>query len=166
VAGLAEHVAVHDDDRVASDDDGVRLGDRPRLAARQALGVRARYLARQVGLVDVGRPHFVRDVDQCQQVPATRRLRREDDTRAFAHRSSQSVTGPSFTSSTSIIAPNSPVSVGTPRARIFATNSSYSGMACSGRAASMKLGRRPFSALPYSVNCETTSTDPPTSATA
>ncbi len=38
--------------------------------------------------------------------------RREDDARTRrAHRSSQSVTGPSFTSSTSIIAPNSPVSV-------------------------------------------------------
>src|SRR6266513_2534132 len=39
-------------------------------------------------------------------------------------------------------------------------------MAISGAAASTKLGRRPFVASPYSVNCETTSTAPPTSASA
>jgi hypothetical protein len=82
------------------------------------------------------------------------------------YRSSHNVTGPSFTRSTSIIAPNSPVSTGVPPARSNVMNRSYNGMACSGRAASMNDGRRPFDASPYNVNCDTTSTDPPTSPSA
>src|SRR5262249_6160105 len=55
-----------------------------------------------------------------------------------------SVTGPSLPSSTLIPAPNCPAATGTPSARIALRNESYIGMACSGRAAPMKLGRRPF----------------------
>src|SRR5437879_1639650 len=47
-----------------------------------------------------------------------------------------SVTGPSFTSSTCIIAPKRPEAVRTPRARTALRNSSYSGTAISGGAAS------------------------------
>src|SRR5205823_10097470 len=65
---------------------------------------------------------------------------------------------------------NSPVStrvpLPAPRSRKSATNRSYSGIATSGGAASMKLGRRPLPASPYSVNCDTTSTPPCTSASA
>src|SRR5881394_822325 len=68
------------------------------------------------------------------------------------------------------MAPNSPVStrvpVPAPRSRSSATNRSYKGIATSGGAASMKLGRRPLPASPYSVNCDTTSTAPCTSASA
>jgi len=74
------------------------------------------------------------------------------------------VTGPSFTSSTSIAAPNSPVSTGRPVSRSSSRKRSYRGMAVSGRAASTKLGRRPLRASPYSVNCETTRRAPSTSA--
>ena len=68
-----------------------------------------RLLAGEIRLVDVGRPHLVRDADEREQLAPPRRLRGEDDARR-RHRSSHRVTGPSFTSSTSIIAPNSPVS--------------------------------------------------------
>src|SRR5437762_2895929 len=68
------------------------------------------------------------------------------------------------------MAPNSPVStrvpLPAPRSLSSATNRSYKGIATSGGAASMKLGRRPLLASPYSVNCDTTSTAPPTSASA
>lgn len=54
------------------------------------------------------------------------------------------VTGPSFTSSTVIIAPKRPVCVATPRRRSSAANTSTSGAATSGRAAASKLGRLPL----------------------
>ncbi len=45
-----------------------------------------------------------------------------------------------------------------PSCRSRSTTASTSGSACSGRAASIQLGRRPLSVLPYSVNWLTTST--------
>jgi len=66
VAGLAKDVAVHDHDGVRGDDDRVRLalGDRARLASRQALRVRPRLLSVKRRLVDVRRRHGVCDADQ------------------------------------------------------------------------------------------------------
>src|SRR5205085_573270 len=55
-----------------------------------------------------------------------------------------SVTGPSFTSSTCIMAPKRPVATGRPSARSASTNASYSGTATAGAAAPTKLGRRPL----------------------
>ena len=54
------------------------------------------------------------------------------------------VTGPSFTSETSILAPKTPVCTGTPSARNASPNRSHSGWASSGRAASVKLGPTPL----------------------
>src|SRR4051812_39474927 len=51
-----------------------------------------------------------------------------------------------------------------PRLRSLVLNSSYSVAASSGGAAAMKLGRRWPRALPYSVNCDTTSAAPLTSS--
>src|SRR5579862_9245742 len=72
------------------------------------------------------------------------------------------VTGPSLTSDTAIIAPNSPVSTLTPSFRTSERNSSYSRFASSGAAARMNDGRRPDSVSASSVNCEMTSSSPPT----
>src|SRR6266478_5011824 len=79
--------------------------------------------------------------------------------------SSSMVTGPSFTSSTSIISWKWPVSQRTPDSRTRLTNVSYSVRAISGRAASSNDGLFPLRTSPYSVNCDTTKTAPPTSAT-
>lgn len=58
------------------------------------------------------------------------------------------VTGPSFTSDTCIIAPKTPVCTSIPFSRSFSLNASYSGSACSGLAAFIKLGRLPFRQSP------------------
>ncbi len=133
----------------APDHQRVRVlgGELSRLLAREALGVGGGELVRQVGLVDVGGADFVGDADLRQKLAPPRRLRRQDDARR-GHFSSHSVTGPSLTRSTSIMAPNSPVSTGVPVSRRRATNRSYSGIAVSGRAASMNDGRRPREASP------------------
>ena len=58
------------------------------------------------------------------------------------------VTGPSFTRETAISAPNSPVSTCViPRCLSPSLNASYKGIAVSGRAAAIKLGRLPFLCL-------------------
>ena len=80
------------------------------IATREPLGMCSRMFARQVRFVDIGGANLVRDANERQQLAAARRLRGEDHV-GWRHRSSQRVTGPSFTSSTSIIAPNSPLSV-------------------------------------------------------
>src|SRR3990172_8378499 len=80
--------------------------------------------------------------------------------------SSRIVTGPSFTSSTSICAPNKPDSTGREdRPFRIASIPRNKGSALPGRSAASKPGRFPFCASPYRVNCETTRTPPPTSAT-
>src|SRR5262245_2947629 len=79
--------------------------------------------------------------------------------------STSTVTGPSLTNSTCIIAWNSPVATTRPAERNSLTTPSYVARAMSGEAASSNDGRRPLRMSPYSVNCETTSTAPPTSAT-
>src|SRR5256885_3725072 len=136
-----------------------------RLFARQPRHISLGLLGWAEALIHFRRHHAKLEPDHLEQLASARGSARQDD-----HFSRINVTGPSFTSSTSIIAPNSPVATCTPlpapRSRISATNRSYSGMASSGAAASTKLGRRPFVASPYSVNCETTSTAPPTSASA
>ena len=106
-------------------DDGVVVDrDRRRLSARESLGVSARRLARRdsVSSMSAGRTSCAMPTRR-EQLAAPRRLRREDDARTH-QRSSQSVTGPSFTSSTCMSAPNSPVSTRTPRSRSSATNRS------------------------------------------
>ena len=102
---------------------GARAAITAHFSAREPLGVRDRRLAGEVALIDLGRHHLVRDAEHRHEVAPPRRRRREDDAQS-AHRSSQRVTGPSFTSSTSIIAPNSPVSTVSPCARSSATNRS------------------------------------------
>ena len=128
VGRLAEDRAVEDDDRIGGDDHGIRvtLGQAVRLLAREPLGVRHRLFAGMQRLVDVGRIDVVLDPDEREQLSAARGLRRENHVHrhARAHFSNQSVTGPSFTSSTSIIAPNSPVSTVSPRSRSARTNPS------------------------------------------
>src|SRR5207248_3786297 len=79
--------------------------------------------------------------------------------------SSRIVTGPLFTSSTSIMAWNCPVSQRRPAARILSTKYSYSRLASSGLAAASNDGRLPRRTSPYRVNCETTSTAPSNSCT-
>src|SRR2546430_7211896 len=144
---------------------GLARRHRAGLVPRQPRHVRLGLLRGQQRLVHVGRDRAERQPQHLEQLAAPRRPAGEDD-----HLSRIKVTGPSFTSSTSIMAPNSPVStrvpVPAPRSRSSATNRSYSGIATSGGAASMKLGRRPLPASPYSVNCDTTSTPPCTSASA
>src|SRR5207244_13231635 len=76
------------------------------------------------------------------------------------HVSSTTVTGPSFTSSTSILAPKTPFSTGTPCPRNSAQKRSYRGSASSGGAASAKLGRFPFAVSALSVNWDTTRAAP------
>ncbi len=53
----------------------------------------------------------------------------------YSRVSSTNVTGPSFTSSTAILAPKLPVCVGTPTSRIAPANASTSGSGGSGAAA-------------------------------
>src|SRR5213082_257592 len=143
------------------------------LVPRQPRHVRLGLFPGQQRLVHVGRDRAERQPQHLEQLAASRRAAGEDNNPAReggGHRSRISVTGPSFTSSTSIMAPNSPVStrvpLPAPRSRKSATNRSYSGIATSGGPASMKLGRRPLPASPYSVNFDTTSTPPCTSASA
>src|SRR5690606_30702668 len=66
----------------------------------------------------------------------------------YALLSTISVTGPSLTSSTSIIAPNTPVSTLSPLARKRSLKVSYNSRAASGGAASTKLGLRPLRQSP------------------
>ena len=58
-------------------------------------------------------------------------------------------------------APNFPVAIGgSVNSSMAATNASYKGMACSGRAARMKLGRVPFLVEACKVNWLTINTSP------
>src|SRR5882762_6677568 len=161
---LSEDRAPQHHRRVGPEHDGPPLArrHRRRLLTRQTRHIALGLLGRPEALVHIGRYHAELEPDHVEQLPSARRSASEDD-----HRSRIRVTGPSFTRSTSIMAPNAPVSTRTPlpapRSRSSATNRSYSGTASSGGAASTKLGRRPFFTSPYSVNCDTTSTPPPTS---
>ena len=58
-------------------------------------------------------------------------------------------------------APKRPVCVGTPSSRSASANASTSGSASSGRAAAVKLGRRPRRMSARSVNWLTTRASPP-----
>src|SRR5438094_8105104 len=155
--------------RVGREHDGSPLAPchRRRLFSGQPRHISLGLLGRPEALIHFRRHHAELEPDHLEQLTSTRRSACQDD-----HFSRIRVTGPSFTSSTSIIAPNSPVATCTPlaapRSLISATNRSYSGTASSGGAASMKLGRRPLVTSPYSVNCDTTSTPPlpPTSESA
>ena len=64
--------------------------------------------------------------------------------------SSTIVTGPSFASSTSMLAPNDPVSTSIPSAQSASQEASYSGSAWSGGAAPVTLGGSPFAVLSLS----------------
>src|SRR5207244_7341594 len=107
---LAQDFAIDDDDSIGTDGDqvGIARRNRGRFLARQPFRVSPRSLALAHRLIDVRRANLVGNADQIQELTPARRRGRQDDTN-LAHRSSQSVTGPSFTSSTSIIAPNSPL---------------------------------------------------------
>src|SRR5438552_1004112 len=151
--GLPEDSSPEHDGGIGREYDRASLprGHRAGLVARQTGDVALGLLGRPEGLVHVGRHHAELEPDHLEQLAPARRSAREDD-----HFSRIRVTGPSFTSSTPIMAPNSPVATCTPlpapRSFRSATNRSYSGTASSGGAASMKLGRRPFCTSPYSVN--------------
>src|SRR5438105_9903804 len=175
VGGLAEQAPAQHHRRLGRQHRRAVLARRHHtgLVPRQPRHVRLGLLPGQQRLVHVGRDRAERQPQHLEQLAAARGAAGEDNNPAReggGHRSRISVTGPSFTSSTSIMAPNSPVStrvpLPAPRSLSSATNRSYKGIATSGGAASMKLGRRPLLASPYSVNCDTTSTAPPTSASA
>src|SRR5437660_495554 len=74
------------------------------------------------------------------------------------------VTGPSLTSSTSMCSRKEPRFTDAPSVSRAAAKSSTLRAASSAGAAAAQDGRRPFRASPYKVNCGTTSTSPPTSA--
>src|SRR5438309_3944517 len=76
------------------------------------------------------------------------------------------VTGPSASRRTTIAAPNRPWRTSTSAPRSAPQNPSKSRFPRSGGAAAVKSGRRPWRASPYSVNCGTARTAPPTSASA
>src|SRR5690606_27742750 len=100
---------------------------RQRLLAGESLGVRPGRLVGGAGLVDVGRLDGEAEAEPAQQLRPTRRAGGEDELGLSGHggqRSSRIVTGPSFTSSTSIMAPNSPVWTSATRSRRVATNRS------------------------------------------
>src|SRR5437667_894663 len=153
--------------RVGREHDGSPLAPchRRRLFSGQPRHISLGLLGRPEALIHFRRHHAKLEPDHLEQLASARGSARQDD-----HFSRIRVTGPSFTSSTSIIAPNSPVStrvpLPAPRSLRRETNRSYNGTASSGGAASMKLGRRPFCTSPYSVNWDTTSTAPCTSASA
>src|SRR5690242_13067189 len=151
--GLREHAPAQHHGRVGREHHGPVLlsRHRARLLACETRDVALGLLRGTERLVHVRRHHPERNAEHFEELAAPRAATREDD-----HFSRISVTGPSFTNSTSIIAPNSPVStfvpLPAPRSRSNATNRSYSGVAISGAAASTKLGRRPFCTSPYRVN--------------
>src|SRR5881392_290174 len=153
--------------RVGREHDGSPLAPchRRRLFSGQPRHISLGLLGRPEALIHFRRHHAKLEPDHLEQLASARGSARQDD-----HFSRIRVTGPSFTSSTSIIAPNSPVStrvpLPAPRSLRRETNRSYNGTASSGGAASMKLGRRPFCTSPYRVNWDTTSTAPCTSASA
>jgi Zn-dependent protease len=79
-------------------------------------------------------------------------------------KSATSVTGPSLTSATSMVARKRPVSTRNPRLRRSSTRASTSGAASSGGAARSNDGLLPRSTEPASVNWETTRKAPPAAA--
>src|SRR5207247_10117088 len=79
------------------------------LLARDPRHVALGLLGRPETLIHFGRHHAKLEPDHLEQLASARGSARQDD-----HFSRISVTGPSFTSSTSIIAPNSPVATCTP----------------------------------------------------
>src|SRR5262245_56444368 len=76
------------------------------------------------------------------------------------------VTGPSLTRLSAMRAWNRPVSTGTRLARTAVTKCSYSACAAAAGAAAVNAGRRPRRQSAWSVNCDTTSSAPPTSSSA
>src|ERR1700712_881495 len=72
--------------------------------------------------------------------------------------SSRIVSGPSLTLRTAMVAPNSPVATGNPRACNSAQNALTSGSAWPAGAAACQLGLRPELVSAYSVNWLMTST--------
>src|SRR5438552_10196283 len=101
------------------------------------------------------------DQDAQRMSPSPHHATLQDDRRL----SRSSVTGPSLTTSICIDAWNTPVATVRPACLSAPTTASYSGLATGGGAAASKEGRRPFRQSPRIVNCETTSTSPPTSWT-
>src|SRR6266540_3151484 len=160
--GLAENRVVQHDRGIGREDHVTRRARSYcfRFRPGQPRDVGRGRFARQRRLVHVRGNDAERDAQHFEQLPAPRGARREDD---GIHFSKSSVTGPSFTSSTSIIAPNSTATpLAAARSRSEVKNRSYKAAATSGGAASVKLGRRPLRASPYSVNWETTRTAPRT----
>src|SRR5439155_10035525 len=94
-----------------------------RLFARQPRHISLGLLGWAEALIHFRRHHAKLEPDHLEQLASARGSARQDD-----HFSRISVTGPSFTSSTSIIAPNSPVATCTPlpapRSRMSATKRS------------------------------------------
>jgi hypothetical protein len=111
VAGLPEHGVVAHHHGVSRDDQGPgnERRDVGRLLSGEPEHVRSRLLTLEEALVDVRRMDFGAQPELPEDVEAPGGRGSEDEP-GRAHRSSMSVTGPSLTSSTSIMAPNSPVS--------------------------------------------------------
>jgi len=140
--GGGGHVARAADDhvRVGLDvcrvDDDVHLDELERLAQVDGERVAERRRCPQLGRDDVVARVDGLPADLGAEVPGA--AGDEDP------HSRTMVTGPSFTSSSSMCAPKTPRSTGTPSASSSAQNRSYSGSASSGAAAAVKLGRLPF----------------------
>ena len=83
--------------------------------------------------------------------------------RPVGHSSSNTVTGPSLTSSTCMCAPNTPDSTCAPSPRRASANDVTSGSATARGAAAFQAGRRPLAVLAYRVNWLTTRIGAPTS---
>ena len=149
VARLAEHVAVDDDDRVAADDDrvGFSRGDRRRLLAREPLARARRPPRLAIRLVDVRRPHRVRDADEREQLAPPRRRGGENDARrrliARARRGRSVVHELDLHHRAELSRLDRAAALAQQRDERLVER-----LGDSGRAASMKLGRRPCAASP------------------
>src|SRR6266446_5165200 len=107
------------------------------------LGTHRCSLCIMVGSEDSTHPTIYNLLGNDYLVPCRQSQDRTDDLPHYLL-SRISVTGPSLIRETCIMAPNRPVAVGIPCALMALMNSSYRGMAVSGAAASIKLGRRPL----------------------
>src|SRR4029077_12299637 len=123
VGGLLQHLPVYDTRAVRSQDE--TPGNARCLLPREALSVALGRLTRGADLGDMRGPDLDRNAEHLEQLAPPGGPRRQyQHRRAHADRSRMSVTGPSLRSSTSIIAPNSPVWTSRPRARSAATKAS------------------------------------------
>jgi Zn-dependent protease len=131
---------------------------------RAPLG-RGRKILAAVALAILVLSFMPRGIVVLEAVPADGPAEQEGGTWVkLLQKSATSVTGPSLTSATSMVARKRPVSTLKPRPRRSSTKASMSGAASSGGAARSNDGLRPRSTEPASVNWETTRKEPPAEA--